>query len=320
VNYPKLPALLLSLLLPIESSWSHVALAQTSPPSASALADVVKLKDGSIYRGTIVELVPGDHVDIVLPSGQTRRFPMSDVAYAGAATPHEDVPAAAASPPAPAPSAAGEHAPKAELHLEANERDVQFLVRVGQGEASGFGYVWGGGGFVSFVGHSRQYALICTAPCDGELPNGIHRLALSLRGGKAIEAEDPVELEGPATLRGTYECRAGTRAVGWVLFGLSLAAGTLIAATSVRTTYTCDVDGFCSTDKRIVGAQLGAGVGIMLAGGIAGAIVGVTKDKAIIEVVPQAPRAWLWPATGREGAWLAPASSAGSGLALRYRF
>ena len=320
---PKLPALLLSLLLPIESSWGNVALAQGSPPSASALPDVVKLKDGSIYRGTIVELVPGDHVDIVLPSGPTRRFQMSDVAYAGAAATHEDVPAApspSAPPPVPTPSAAGERAPKAELHLEASEPDVQFLVRVGQGEASGFGYAWGGGGFVSFVGHSRQYALICTAPCDGQLPNGIHRLALSLRGGKAIEAEDPVELRGPATLHGTYESHAGTRTLGWVIFGVSLAAGTLIAATSLRTTQgTCGTN-FCNTDRTIDGTQLGIGVGIMLAGGILGAILGVTKDKAIIEVVPQAPRAWLWPATGREGAWLALASSEGSGVALRYRF
>jgi hypothetical protein len=292
VKNPKRPALVLSLLLSVESSWTNVALAQSSPPSATALADVVRLKDGSIYRGTIVELVPDDHVDLVLPSGQTRRFQMNDVAYAGSAATREDAPAATP-PPAPAPSAAGERAPKAGLHLEANQPDVQFLVRVGQAEATGFGYAWGGGGFVSFVGHSREYALICTAPCDGELPNGIHRLALSLGGGKAIEAADPVELQGPATLHGTYESRAGTRTLGWVLFGVSLGAGSLIAATSLRTRQTCDSTGFCYTDKAINGTQLGIGVGVMLVGGIVGAILGATKDKAIIEVVPQAPRAAL---------------------------
>jgi hypothetical protein len=289
---------------------------------------VVKLKDGSMYRGTIVELVAGDHVDIALPSGQTRRFAMSEVAYAGSASTHEDTPGAATSPPAPPPpptapaegSTTGARAPKADLHLDANEPDVQFLVRVGQGEASGFGYAWGGGGFVSFVGHSREYAVICTAPCDGELPNGTHRLALSLHGGKAIEADDPVELQGPATLHGTYESRAGTRVVGWVIFGVSLAAGTVIAITSLRSTQNCDSTGFCFTDKTIDGTQLALGTGLMLVGGIVGAILGVTRDSATIEVVPQAPRAVLWPARGREGAWGGAAWADGSGVAVRVRF
>jgi hypothetical protein len=34
-----------------------------APPAAPS-ADVVRLKDGAMYRGTIVELVPNDHVDI----------------------------------------------------------------------------------------------------------------------------------------------------------------------------------------------------------------------------------------------------------------
>lgn len=36
--------------------------------------DVVMLKDGTVYRGRIVERVPGDHVTIVLEGGTEARF------------------------------------------------------------------------------------------------------------------------------------------------------------------------------------------------------------------------------------------------------
>jgi hypothetical protein len=41
------------------------------------------MKNGDIYRGTIIELVRGDHVVLLLPSGESRRFDTSDVASAG---------------------------------------------------------------------------------------------------------------------------------------------------------------------------------------------------------------------------------------------
>ncbi len=61
------------------------------------------LKDGRSFRGTITESAPGDHFDLLQPSGQVRRFPASDVAYAGPAAGAPPAPSAA---PAPAPSAA----------------------------------------------------------------------------------------------------------------------------------------------------------------------------------------------------------------------
>lgn len=43
---------------------------------------VVKLKDGSIYQGDLVEYVPEDHVTIHLATGETRRFAWSEIANA----------------------------------------------------------------------------------------------------------------------------------------------------------------------------------------------------------------------------------------------
>ncbi len=74
--------------------------APPAPVAAPGVADEIKLKDGTSFRGTITESVPGDHFDLLQPSGQVRRFPASDVTYAGPAA------NAPATPPAPAPTAA----------------------------------------------------------------------------------------------------------------------------------------------------------------------------------------------------------------------
>ena len=42
------------------------------------------MKNGDIYRGTIIELVRGDHIVLLLPSGESRRFDTADVVSAGA--------------------------------------------------------------------------------------------------------------------------------------------------------------------------------------------------------------------------------------------
>jgi hypothetical protein len=62
------------------------ASAQEQSTGNADLPDVVKLKDGSLYRGTIVELVAGDHVDLRLPSGETKHWPMATSLMRGAPT------------------------------------------------------------------------------------------------------------------------------------------------------------------------------------------------------------------------------------------
>jgi hypothetical protein len=320
-------ALVAALSVPLQSSWPGVALAQAVAPAAS---DVVKLKDGSMFRGTIMELVPSDHVDITLSSGQSRRFPMRDVAYAGPASgePSTPPPLPAPSQPAPAqPSPPAQPPPpepmitvrgdRADVRLEANEGDVSFLVRTGQGEFSGSGYAWGRGG-VSVWGQSRDYSIICTAPCDARIPVGTHRLALTQGGGRAIETDDPIEVPGPSTLHGIYESRTGTRVAGWIVLGASVVAGTVVMLTSIKSKQDCSIGpNDCYPTSDFDTTQFLVGTGIMAAGTVVGLVLGLQKDHATIEVVPQGPpRAMLrMPSLAREGA-----SLDGSGLALRYRF
>lgn len=42
--------------------------------------DVIYLRDGSMYRGTVIEKVAGSHVKIMTPDGQTKQFPIDEVA------------------------------------------------------------------------------------------------------------------------------------------------------------------------------------------------------------------------------------------------
>ena len=70
-------ALLVALILAGVPSRAH---AQGAAP------DIVRKKDGGILRGTIEEMVPKGEVKIVLPSGEKRSIPMSEVDFAGPAS------------------------------------------------------------------------------------------------------------------------------------------------------------------------------------------------------------------------------------------
>src|SRR5579872_2767593 len=164
---------------PTVISWSPPAHAQQA---AAAFGDEVKLKDGSVFRGTITEMVPKDHVDLLMANGQTRRFASADVSYAGPSR----------RPPGPGGSGDAPRPKGVDTHFVATEDDVQLLIRTGQGEVEGVGF--GYHGTVAYEGVARDYAIMCTAPCDTQLPPGLQRLALSHHGGRAIEADDPVQL------------------------------------------------------------------------------------------------------------------------------
>jgi hypothetical protein len=72
--------------------------------SSAALADadqLVVLHDGSRFRGTLVELVPSDHVTIKLATGDVKRFAWADIEKTVVVETSEQV--ASTSPPPPPP-------------------------------------------------------------------------------------------------------------------------------------------------------------------------------------------------------------------------
>lgn len=311
------PALAQQAAPPATTASSSAAEATPAPvapapaaPAPAAPADVVELKSGALYRGTISEQVPGDHVEIVTLSGTTKRFPMSEVAYAGpeSARPRRTPPAAPSAPPATGMRDGVEpivtlHAREARLEVVASLPGVTLYRKAATAVVGGYG-----GGY----GSASGYDVICTAPCDVSLPSGTHTLALSLDRRSPLEV-DPVTLPaGRSVLYARYDKVSGaTRAGGWVIFGLGIVGGGVVMFTA---------DHINDDPPHFDGQQFALG-GIIMGAGIAiGLVLALKRDHASIRIAPaNAGRV-------RHATWSNPALDRGTrvagapGLALSARF
>lgn len=277
------------------TAWSTPAAAQQP-----GVADEVRLKDGSVFRGTITELVPKDHVDLLTSGGQTRRFAAADIAYAG--------PASRPAPAAPAPSPEREGV---QVNVQSDQEDVQLLLHTGQVEGVGWGYR----GAIAMT--ARAYDTICTAPCNARLPPGLQRLALSHNGHGAVEVDEPINLTNGSILQAHYESRLGIRVAGWLIGLTGAIVGVVLMATAVDTNST-NCGSNPSPCTTVNDSQVFAGVGVLIAGAVVGGIMAGIGDKATIAVVPQGAAMPLrFPGTGETARM---ASGASEGLALRLSF
>ncbi len=80
---PPIRPLVLAALLSFASAvHAQVVIAPLSPPDGAASPaseDVITLRDGTILRGHVTELRPGDHVEIVLLDGRPRTISWNDI-------------------------------------------------------------------------------------------------------------------------------------------------------------------------------------------------------------------------------------------------
>ncbi len=130
---------------------------------------VVRLKNGDLARGTLVELVGGDHVTIILPTGETRLYKWDDVDTV------KNEPTAAPPPPPPVATQAPAPPPPpsgAVVHIETNDEDARLsrLASTGEGILS-----VGGGGYGTVT--VDVYDAVCHAPCDRLVPAGWYNMA-----------------------------------------------------------------------------------------------------------------------------------------------
>lgn len=296
--------------------FSQAAFAQDAPPPSAHAApapgpDVVRLKDGSIFRGTIVELVAGDHVDLLTANGEIRRFPMASVESAGSAQ----------APPPPQPAAVSpERDPndKADLKVVANEPGVEVQVKTGKANLSGFTWTGGRhGGIGAFSGTASVYSTLCIAPCRTSLPVGSHRLGLTLdKDSSVVEVESPVSITGPGTLRADYESRRGLRIAGLVTgLGGGLVGLGLFYASFDSGSKNCDSYGFCMKGAPDSSLLYG-GLGLIGVSTLVGFILVLQPDKATVTFVPGAPS----PIAGHGGMETAGASADPRGAMVRVRF
>jgi hypothetical protein len=213
--------LVASLCVAVFASSSTLAAADdhTSSPAtqgpSSPPPDIVRLKDGGMVRGTIIELVPNGSVKIELPDGQTRTFAMVDATYAGPAS--REAHAAGGSASSTIEPYATIHAQNAKLTLQGEQPNLTFHM-----ETSSAQLATGGTG-VRALGFSR----LCTAPCSVEVPAGTQRFALSQPDGDVVRADADLVVEGQETIRGGIVDRHGIRLAGVLLLsiGVPLSAG-----------------------------------------------------------------------------------------------
>lgn len=278
--------------------------------SAQAPPDVVRLRDGGMLRGTIAEHEPESHVSIVLPTGEVRRVPASEVLWAGPAdemppagttgvTTRADysqhaVPAPDARFPSPSgrygspgPLSPGVLAPgtlappgmpvatgTVPVRFEADREDVRVDLRVGTRQhlmIAGNRY-----GVSSRIVQHPVWQELCLAPCTQEMTTGRFHIGVSL-GGKTYPLPEAVEARVPTRVNIHWGDRYAIRVIGAVIWAVVGALGT---AGLIVTGMECMFGWQCPADLL-----LASGVGVAVATAVGLPMV-FLKDEISFQVGP----------------------------------
>ena len=234
----------------VSATPSPTVAAPTTPP------DVVVLKNGSRYRGTIAELVKDGPVTIVLITGETRRLEAADIAYAG---PSDSEPRAQATDTAtPDDSAQNgksasedseEDAPTlARARFSSNKRHTEFLYRT-----------------------ARGFKRICAAPCKHDFQPDIYTIGVRFSPSAGATRLRDVMIDRPMSLDLEYRSRAKLRNAGAVVAVISAIALGSAAAYGLL------------ADHPAPGAVL-AGLGLGIPGIVVGLSLASVSDKLILQI------------------------------------
>jgi hypothetical protein len=222
-------------------------------PTPAPEERVIQLRDGALYRGVILEWVPGSRVTLRLATGELRRFRWVDLAP-------ETLP-----PPSPSPDAAAAPSPwgpedgaaeKTRVTLRTKSRYVTLRRQGGPKYVPGYGWV------SSF----NPWRIICLPPCNRDLPRaGVFRIGGS---NDVIIPSAPFELPpGSATL----DVKAGTWSglTGGVLLTTFGGTAAIIGA-GLFGGIVAGADNVPSGQRASVGigglVTLGVGVGLLTGG------------------------------------------------------
>lgn len=252
----------------------------TSSVSAqTGIDDFVRTRDGASYRGTIVESVPGSHVTLMSPSGQTRRFAEAEIdsfgRFAGGAdatpTPAGDVVAVS-----PEPAAESDES----LHLSVTADAAGYTLMV----QAAAGTVATNTGTALFVAYER----LCTAPCEFDIERGSYNFVIEDARGRHVNA-GRADLDADGQLHIGVTSRRRTRiiriAVGGGLFVVGLA--TMMASMRIGCSEVTGSGRNC--DNFAPGIALGS-LGFA-AGGALGIAGMLTFDRGRVTFSPSMPRA-----------------------------
>ena len=176
----------------------------------------VTLRNGNLYRGALVERVPGDHVTLRMASGEVKLFSWGDLAPAEAPAP---------APIVVAPPLANLEAPGVLVTLAGG--DGVHLERVTGTETGG---AWGGSGWggSGWGGSGRGtvnvlYGAVCEAPCNVRVDSSyVYRVA-----GPGYTSTRTFQISGDAVRIDAHMGSMAQRVFGWVLLGAGLGVGTV---------------------------------------------------------------------------------------------
>jgi len=243
------------------------------------ISDVVRLRDGTFVRGALIER-SATQVVILLPSGESRTFPLDAVEFAGPELTGlvPSVPVAALAVPHPAwPRLARVHVRADQAGLSLQRLQGTDTVMVYTGRAVGTVYV-------------DQFSVLCNAPCDIEIPEGTYQLGVGRGARRAVRAGAPTFLGGDTTLMLNYSSHTGTRVAGWLTLILGNIVGGLVmlAATSAGPEE-CISARICSNTLSM--DLLLGGALIMTAATITSIFLIGKSDSASVEATP-GPRAF----------------------------
>lgn len=226
-----------------------------------APSDNIVLKDGGSIKGTLTEILPGDHATVQLPSGQTatvRWDVIHHIERGGVTVQTQQAPQAnTVTVQAPAPVARG----KATVHMD-GDQEIVLERQIG-----------------------GQWVTVCNAPCDlpldiessyrvsggGIRRSGVFRLA-GKPGDRIIITIDPAS-------KGAFAGGIVLIAIGapaFVIGGLTLL---VVAAIDASNSSACS---FSASSSRSVSSSCGSDTGTakivgwsMLGGGAAGVVLGI---------------------------------------------
>lgn len=240
------------------------ALAQPAVSSISGMRSVL-LKNGAIYRGELVELVPSDHIILKLATGEVKRFEWADITPDGTTEQTVTIPQSK-----PEPGIAGVHIvstdPRAILERQTGTRTIT--------DERGFSAIL------------KVWEPVCRSPCDVAFERVGY---FSIRGNGINPSEEfTLPVAGPLTLK----VKAGRRSIRMASVAALIVAGLggivpsvsmfAIGATQCNL-LSCDVPAqrmraTATANSMYLGGGISLALGLLLGGlGTAGMILSRTQ-------------------------------------------
>jgi hypothetical protein len=245
----------------------------TNPTIAPSGEDVLYLKDGGMLRGTILEVIPNDHVTLQLANGQTATVQWSYLTRIE----QRGRTGGAAAPPPPAVPAGPKRS--AFVHIE-SEQPVRLEAVEGR----------------------KKYRFVCASPCDVPVDLDQHyRIA-----GDGVRSTGEFEINGQSGQRVVIEVDTSSKA-GFVWGIVITSLSPIVALVGLVVYAVSSIDVTKSSSGQAVGAAMGFGGLAGIAIGIV-MIVSNSSSKATQSLMtPQpAPQPSPPPKAGFEPSWRLP--------------